>query len=299
MKNAIIALCLCAFVVFPRASTAAETLDTLLQTIRETDRQIAALEKEYAKEQQANVERIRKSQIKEAYVSAERLQQINRHLNELHVKHDSLCNRWKGLYRNEADRLLGNAESEQQKDKKAEFGRQLIDLQARNSQFCPESAGALPSSAWKSIRIESYDGPREMQEKTQLLRDLSREISISLTKLDAQYQDALRERRTRERAQEFIQEGTLFNDSAGVRSPTLTTTAGSPGPGAAIEVVDRPSSVDSNTAAGGNILELQKEVSPQQLEIEYKKKRTELLSQQEELQKRIEEFSRTAKSLIP
>ncbi len=299
MKKHFRFLCLCAFVVFLPAVLLAETLETLDRNIRQTDRQIAVLEKEYGKEQQANAERIRKSQLKDAYASAERLEKINQRLNELHVKHDSLCNQWNRLYRTEADRLLDIAESEQQKDKKAEIGRQLIDLQERSSRFCPESAGIQPSSAWRSVKVESYDGPREMQEKTQLLRDLSREISISLTKLDTQYQDALRERRTRERAQEFIQEGTLFNDSAGIRSPTLTTTAGSPGPGAAIEVVDRPSSVDSNTAAGGNILELQKEVSPQQLEIEYKKKRMELLLQQEELQKRIEEFSRTARSLIP
>jgi len=296
MKNHPRFLCLCAFVVFPSLLSAA-TLDTLEQTIRETDREIALLEKEYGKEQQANAERIRKSQLKEAYVSAELLQEINQRLNGLHVKHDSLCNQWKGLYRNEADRLLGIAESEQQKDKKAEIGRRLIDLQARNSRFCPESAGILPSSAWKSVKIESYDGPREMEEKTQLLRDLSREVSISLTKLGAQYQDALREHRTRERAQEFIQEGTLFNDSAGIRSPTFTTTAG---PGSAgIEVVDRPSSVDGSPSNTSGVPEFQNEANAQQMEAEYKKKRAELLLQQEELQKRIEEFSRKARSLIP
>ena len=297
MKKYFRSLCLCAFVVFPLLLSA-ETLDMLERNIRETDRQITALEKEYGKEQQSNEERIRKSQMKQAYASSERLHEINHLLNGLRGKRDSLCNQWRELYRNEADQLLGAAESEQRKDRKIEIGKQLIQLQTRNSRFCPESPGPLPSHEWKSIRIENYDGPQEIQQKTQLLRDLSRETSIGLTKLDGQYQNALKERRTRERAQEFIQEGTLFNDSAGIRSPTFTTAAAGPG-GTGVEVVDRPSSVDSNPSNASGSPAFQKDVSKQQLESEYKKKRAELLSQQEELKKRIEEFNRTARSLIP
>ena len=297
MNHKLILLLLCACFFLP-APAFSQSLESIERQIASIDSQIAAFNKEYVNEKKANEQRMKRQELTQAYASAERLDFINQQLNQLRSHRARLCEQWRAHYRKTVDESLISAERESDKKKKAEIGKKLHALQAQNIRLCPTDSPSLISQEWRSLQVESYDGPQEIQQKLQLLKDISRELMISLARLDNQHQEALREKRTKDRAQEFIQEGTLFNDVIAVRS-TTTTTPGTPA-SSPVEFVDRSSSDTANQGSSGvavGVQEWQNKEEGQQIEDEYKKNRAQLLEQQDELRRKMEEFDRKAKSL--
>jgi hypothetical protein len=205
--------------------------------------------------------------------------------------------------------LLANAEKEKNRKKKAEIGSKLQKYQSLNSQLCVQMA-SIGSAEWKSLQVQPYDGPHEINQKVQLLKDISREISIQVTRLDEQYKQSSRERRTRDRAQEFIEEGTLFEGGVNVRTRATgsgVTTSSDGGP-----VISGPGIVDPGTNSEKSSGDAATTGAPDSStsnewhhssdfpknEKDYKKQRSELIQQQQELRKKIQDFEAKQQALI-
>jgi len=285
----------------------AATLEDLQPSIKSLDSQITALDKQYQSLKKANDERVHRierakqgndsqaveQEMKVAYSSAEQLNAINVEMNRLHAEKDRLCQDWRNIYRKTTDDLLSAAEKENQRQEKALLGKRLQQYQAVNSALCLNHDAPLISEQWRALEVQDYDGPPQIDQKIQLLRDISREVSIRMSRLDARYQDAIRERKTRERAQEFVDEGTLFNEGLSVRN-TPQPSAGTNG------TINRISGTSpSNTpSVTSDVREWSGQENDEQFEALYKKERAQLLQEQKELEKKIEDFSRKEKSLF-
>jgi hypothetical protein len=169
-----------------------------------------------------------------------------------------------------------------------------------NSRLCVKSPNPI-SGEWRSLRIEPYDGPQEINQKVQLLKEISREMSISISRLEQQYQQASREKLMRERAQEFVDEGTLFEGGVAIRSHAKG--------GSSVEIVGSNTPLVSQPDAkssGAQPDEVSTGVIPMgtswtdlpATEEGYKKQRSELLKQQEELRNKITEFEQKEQALL-
>lgn len=303
------------------AIAAAEDLDSLYQRIALLEKQMIDLRNEYAGEKQNNDRRLVRIQeakeegnneaaereLKEGYASAERLSKLNTAVNAKQQELENFCKEWRPMYGSEVDALLEKAEKEKNAKKRAETGAKLQKYQSLNSRLCVQAPNML-SAEWKNLRVESYDGPQEINQKVQLLKDISREMSIQLTRLDEQYKQAARERLTRDRAQEFIEEGTLFDGSVNVRArnhpgaivtegeptnnPTPTDTRNPP------EKTDSGESTTAGTSDSSVSTEWYRSSDSLKTETGYKKQRSELVQQQEEIRKKIQEFEAKVSALI-
>ncbi|MCI0442210.1 hypothetical protein L0152_03205 [bacterium] len=245
-------------------------------------------------------------ELKEGYASAERLSKLNTAVNAKQQELENFCKEWRPMYGSEVDALLEKAEKEKNAKKRAETGAKLQKYQSLNSRLCVQAPNML-SAEWKHLRVESYDGPQEINQKVLLLKDISREMSIQLTRLDEQYKQAARERLTRDRAQEFIEEGTLFDGSVNVRArnpgaivtegeptnnPTPTDTRNPP------EKTDSGESTTAGTSDSSVSTEWYRSSDSLKTETGYKKQRSELVQQQEEIRKKIQEFEAKVSALI-
>lgn len=283
-------------------SSAADNLDNLDAAIRRLDRQRSSLFRDYDREKKQNEDRRRRiengsasdADVQQAYISAARLDEMNSALNEFDRQKENLCARWRSQYRTTVDSMLAAAERETDHKKKAEAGKLLQQIQERNAQLCAELAAVAPLQ-WQSLTVESYDGPFEIDQKVQLLKDIARENKLRLERLEDLYNQAQKEHRTRERAQEFIEEGTLFDQSAGIRSPgnsPSSTTA----PTSLTKLEPPPT---AGTPAGPEFgPEWRFSDNPKQAAEDYNKRRDELLLQQKQLLQKIAEFEQKGKALL-
>jgi hypothetical protein len=313
-------LILMLLIATPVFAGAIEDFESLYQRMTSLNKQIAELRNEYNAEKQNNDQRLVRiqdakskgniqaadSELQEGYASAERLSALNSMVNDKQQQIEKFCQDWRLLYGPAVDALLENAEKEKNAKKKAEIGSKLQKYQALNSQLCVQAAN-IGSTEWKSLQIESYDGPQEINQKVQLLKDISREISIQLTRLEEQHKQSARERRTRDRAQEFIEEGTLFEGGVNVRtrSTGAITTVGEPTIDGPVVVdsgqPDKTNSGDASTAGApdsSSSTVWHRSYDSPKSEKEYKKQRSELVQQQEELRKKIQEFEEKQRALI-
>jgi hypothetical protein len=275
------------------------------------EKQVSELQAEYNREKQSNNQRLvriqqakskgntqaAESELRDAYVSAERLGELNGKINEKRRALDALCTSWGKLYGPNVDALLAEAEKTTNSKRRAEIGTQLQKYQSINSRLCLKSFNTF-STEWKTLQIEPYDGPQEIKQKVQLLKDISREMSIGIARFEEQYQQASRERLTRERAQEFVDEGTLFDGGITVRSQPKgeggVDTAG---------YVPFSGEVDRNKgeteAAPTDVMSVGSSWNDiPATEADYKKQRSDLTKQQEELQQKIKEFEEKEKALL-
>jgi hypothetical protein len=302
---------------------AVEDLDTLYQRMTMLQKQIVDLQNQYKTEKQNNDQRVVRIQdakskgnnyaadleLQEGYESAERLNGLNALVNDKQQEIEKFCGEWRLLYGPGIDELLANAEKEKNGKKKAEIGSKLQKYQSLNSQLCVQMA-SIGSTEWKSLQIESYDGPQEINLKVQLLKDISREISIQLTRLDEQYKQSARERRTRDRAQEFVEEGTLFEGGVNVRTRATgsgVTTTNDGGPTINGPFVDTPSTPEKESSGDAattgapdpsSSTEWHRPSDSPKSEKDYRKQRVELVQQQEELRKKIQDFEVKQRALI-
>lgn len=312
------ALIFLALLLCSGAIVGAEDLASLDKKITVAENQIRDLSKQYEKQQGdldqtlTRIEQARKqgtqsavdSQTKIAYSATDTLNELLNQLNNLKSTRETLCASWRTSYRDAVDDLLKQADKEDDKKKKAEIGKLLQKYQVRNTQICLEQQDNLATQQWRAIKVESYDGPQEVSQKLQLLQDISREISIGLSRLDQRYEESLREENMRERAQEFVQEGTLFNEGVAVhptaRTPGPTSTFGTlptPGGNPGNEAVDQGTSTTSGIPQNPSSGDWLSSGNPQKREKEYNKTRQDLLQQQKELQEKILEFQQKEKSL--
>jgi hypothetical protein len=262
----------------------AESTETLAKRIIGLNQQIAGITKDLQQEKRNNANLVLRSQeskeaLKGAYASAERLNALNGQLNKLREQHNILCNDWRVSYARSVDDLLIQAQNEKNPKQKGILGKKLQDLQKQNVRLCIDNMRINVSQEWRSVRIEPYDGPQEIKQKFQLLQEISRENNIHLARLEQQFQDFQKERKTKERAEEFIQESTLFTDNVAVRRESGPSTFLSPG--------------DTESSGGENIFtskELYSKEQQEQFELQYQQKKKELLGQQKDLKQKLQEL---------
>src|SRR4051812_16005914 len=119
------------------ANLQAQSLDTLDASLTRIEQQRIVLIKDYDRLKKQNDDRRKRieggsaaeADIKQAYVSAASLDQINAKLNDLNTQTQQLCEQWRATYRSTIDSLLARAEKESDPKKKAEAGRNLQYLQ--------------------------------------------------------------------------------------------------------------------------------------------------------------------------
>ncbi|PWT87741.1 MAG: hypothetical protein C5B54_11810 [Acidobacteria bacterium] len=291
----------------------AQTLETLNQQITALDLQIAESSKEYAKLNQINAQRLQKVEaakakndnvaaeleLRAAYASADQLSEINTRLNTMRQEKSQLCNQWREIYRKSIDDLLNQAEQEKERKKKAVIGRKLQQYQQWNAAICVGNHIDSISEQWRSVKIENYDGPQEIKQKIQLLTDITRELRITIAKLDTSYQDAIREQKTKERAEEFIQEGTLFNDGStmltSARSTPNEVNAASGPPVSSFSAQPPAPSGNSATSQPLFLKDWESKENVPLTEKDYQKSRADLVALQKELQTKIDEFEKKEK----
>jgi len=227
--------------------------------------------------------------MKKAYASAERWNVLNAKLNQLQEEQSSLCEEWRAAYAQTVDALLIQAGREKDPKKKGEIGQKLQALQKQNLELCPDHRKSTISQEWRSVRVENYDGPQEVHQKIQLLQGISREINIHLTQLDQQLQNFQKEKQTRERAEEFVQESTLFTDSVAIRRTgrNVDTTASGPVTG---ETSTGVTEVFSRSESYGK-------EQQEQFELQYHQKKADLLTQQKDLRQKLTELEKRAQQL--
>jgi DNA repair exonuclease SbcCD ATPase subunit len=271
----------------------AESTETFTNRILALNQQIASTTKDLQQEKKNNANLVWRAQeskdaLKAAYASAERLNALNGQLNKLREQHAILCKDWRVMYAQTVDDLLIKAQNEKDPKQKGVLGKTLQDLQKQNIRLCADNMRINVSQEWRSIRTEPYDGPQEINQKIQLLQEISREININLAQLERQLHDFQKERKTKERAEEFIQESTLFTDNVAVRrSDGGLSTLSTPG--------DRESS-----SVGENIFtseELYGKEQQEQFELQYQQKKKELLTQQKDLKQKLQEMKSRAQQL--
>ncbi|MCI0411708.1 hypothetical protein L0222_02775 [bacterium] len=270
----------------------AESTEMLAQRIFSLNQQITNVTKDLQQEKKNNATLLSRAQqsqdaLRAAYASAERLNELNSQLNKLREQHASLCKDWRVSYAQTVDDLLAKAQNEKNPKQKGEFGKKLQDLQKQNVRLCADNMRVTVSQEWRSIRTEPYDGPQEIEQKIQLLQEISREINIHLARLDQQFQDFQKERKTKERAEEFIQESTLFTDNVAVRRADST-----------FAPVVAPGVEKSST--GADIFgtgELYGKEQQEQFELQYQQKKKELLTQQKDLTQKLQELKTRAQQL--
>lgn len=319
-------LLLLCILFFPEILSA-QTLDELSSRLTGLESRIKTLNDEYSKEEKSNGQRLEmieiarqgrdsevlEQELKFAYASAEKLSRINLELNKLNEAKRAACQLWQAAYRKTIDELLTQAEKEKDQGKRVQLGRKLQLYQKTNGRLCPQGLDMVLSQDWRQLQIQPYDGPQEIQQKIHLLHDLSREIKIRLAHLDSYYQESIQERRTKERAQEFIREGTLF-DSSNLR--TSRSSATNPRDGSTTPTTptsERPdgdftggNSASSTGRTTGNTSAPHQEMitsdwgtaSVEQIEVDYKKLKNALLNQQTGLQQKISEFENKASTLL-
>jgi hypothetical protein len=303
MKRILIFLILLSFPAF------AQDIDTQFNKMSVVEKQISGLQSQYNHEKQNNDQRLMRIQqskskgntqdaereLQNAYVAAERLGQLNGMINGKQRELDALCEEWMKLYGPSIDGLLTEAENNKNAKKRAEIGARLQKYQSLNSRLCVKAADAIPTE-WRSLQIEPYDGPQEINQKVQLLKDISREMSIGLARLEQQFQQASKERQTRERAQEFVDEGTLFDGGITVRSTNKGGIDTSQVPLA--EGPDRNNPEPGEVTPTGVVSVGSSWNELSFTEAGFKKQRAELLKQQEELRNKIKEFEKKEKALL-
>jgi hypothetical protein len=187
------------------------------------------------------------------------------------------------------DTLLADAQKQSNKELKGKIGKHLQDLQKQNAELCPANLSASLSQEWRSVRAELYDGPQEVRQKLQLLRDISRDIQLRLTNLDQEMQTLKKERKTKERAEEFIEESTLFTDNVAVRRSESTELQ-----------MSTPDTTERTGGATTEILtrgELYGKEQIEQFELQYRQKRSDLLSQQKDIKHKLDELEKRARQL--
>ena len=263
----------------------AESTEMLANRIIALNQQIADITKDLNQEKRNNANLVLRAQeskdaLKGAYASAERLNALNGQLNKLREQHAILCNDWRVSYARTVDDLLIQAQNEKNPKQKGVLGKKLQDLQKQNVRLCIDNMRINVSQEWRSIQIEPYDGPQEIKQKFQLLQEISRELNIHLARLEQQFQDFQKERKTKERAEEFIQESTLFTDNVAVRRESGgPTTFSAPG--------------DTESTGGDSIFtseELYSKEQQEQFELQYQQKKKELLGQQKDLKEKLQEL---------
>ncbi len=306
MKRSFFAALLLTYFISP---VFAQDFETQYKQLSGLEKQIKELKAEYNSEKQNNDLRLTRiqqakskgnsqaaeSELKDAYVAAERLNQLNGKVNQKQQEIDALCSTWGKLYGPSVDTLLAEAEKNSDSKKRAEIGARLQKYQSLNSRLCLKTLNSF-STEWKALQIEPYDGPQEIMLKVQLLKDIEREMAIGITRFEEQYRQITRERLTRERAQEFVDEGTLFDGGITVRSQPKggidaegyvplsgAQDRASPGPEAA------PSEVMSVGSSWNDV---------PTTEEDYKKQRSDLTKQQEELRNKIKQFEEQEKALL-
>jgi hypothetical protein len=303
MKHIFIFLTLISFPAF------AQDIDTQFNKMLGVEKQIADFQAQYNREKQNNDQRLMRIQqaksngntqaaaleLQNAYVAAERLGQLNGMINDKERELDSLCSEWAKLYGPSIDALLTEAENNKNAKKRGEIGARLQKYQSLNTRLCIKAADAIPTE-WRSLQIERYDGPQEINQKVQLLKDISREMSIGLTRLEQQFQQASKERSTRERAQEFVDEGTLFDGGITVRSSSKGGIDTNQVPLA--EGPDRNSPEPGEVTPTGVVSVGSSWNDLPSTEADFKKQRAELVRQQEELRNKIKEFEEKEKALL-
>jgi hypothetical protein len=302
-------------VLFYSFSLFAQTLETLDAQITNTDQLILKWTEEYGRENKKNKDRLTKiekstqgndsksmeKELQLAYGSAENLNQINLRINQLHQDKQKLCLSWHAAYRKTMDELLVLAGNEKDIKKKAQIGRKIQLFQARNTKLCADSQEARLPLDWRNIRVEAFDGPAEINQKVQLLKDISREVLIGLTKLETQRQNFQREQKTRELAEEMIQEADLFNEGVTIRRVPSGATRGpseTPGefsPNSAVDNSTGGTTTTSGDLTGGSLD--MRITDPIQFEQFYKKTAADLQSQQKRLQSMIQEFEQKVKEM--
>jgi hypothetical protein len=273
----------------------ADAIDSLASRISKLNSQIAVATKQLEQEKKTNQDLVSRSSdsdeaMKKAYASAEKLNQLNANLNQLQEQQNRLCEEWRLAYAKTVDSLLLQASSEGNPKKRGQIGEKLRELQEQNQKICPDQRKSAVSQEWRSIRAESYDGPQEIQQKIQLLKDISREMNIQVAQLDQQMQNFQKEKKTKERAEEFIQESTLFTDNLAIgrtgRTIETSTTdplVGTPATGTTPEVL--------------NHTELSGKEQIEQFELQYKQKKKDLQTQQQDIQQKITELEQRASQL--
>jgi ribosomal protein S10 len=271
--------------LFIRSFGITENIETLAARITALNSQIAEVTKQCDQEKKINRDLAsRASQsdeaMKKAYASAENLNLLNARMNQLQEKQTDLCEQWRVLYGTTVDQLLIEATKEKNPKKKGDLGKKLQTLQKQNLELCPDQRKSIVTQEWRSIRIESYDGPQEIRQKIQLLKDISREINIHMAQLNQQMQNFQKEKKTKERAEEFIQESTLFTDNVAIRRTgrTVETTA--------------PLSTESSSGSAEVLSrnELYGKEQQEQFELQYHQRKADLETQQKDLLKKISEM---------
>ncbi len=272
----------------------AESTETLAERILALDQQIANVTKDLQQEKKNNANLLSRAQqsedaLKAAYASAERLNRLNGEVNKLREQHANVCRDWRTSYAQTVDALLAKAQKEKSPKEKGLLGKKLQDLQKQNVRLCADTVRISVSQEWRSIRTEPYDGPQEIDQKIQLLQEISREINIHLARLDQQLQDFQKERKTKERAEEFIAESTLFTDNVAVRrADNGFAPVSLPGPR-----TEESSSSVANIADS----EVYGKEQQEQFELQYQQKKKELLTQQKDLTEKLQALKTRAQQL--
>ncbi|HSE42025.1 MAG TPA: hypothetical protein VLH08_14770 [Acidobacteriota bacterium] len=308
MKHSLITALFLACIV---GSGFAQDLDWYYAQLSALETQLTGLQTQYNREKQTNDQRLMRIQqakakndtqaaeneLKDAYISAERLEQLNAKINAKQHELDKMCAEWSKVYGPTVDQLLADAEKNSNSKKRGEIGARLQKYQTLNSRLCVKTPNPI-SGEWRSLRIEPYDGPQEINQKVQLLKEISREMSIGISRLEQQYQQASREKLMRERAQEFVDEGTLFEGGVAIRSHakggSSVETDGSNTP--LISGPDTKNPEPDEVSTG--VIPMGAPWDLPATEEGYKKQRSELLKQQEELRNKITEFEEKEKALL-
>jgi ribosomal protein S10 len=290
-RGAIYGALLSLFFVLPSFAIG-ESIDSLASRIATLNSQIATASKQCDQEKKINRDLVSSASLsdeamKRAYASAEKLNLLNATLNQLQEQKASLCEQWRVLYGAMVDKLLSDATREKNPKKKGELGKGLQTLQKQNLEFCPDQRKSIVSQEWRSIRIESYDGPQEIRQKIQLLKDISREINIHLAQLDQQMQNFQKEKQTKERAEEFIQESTLFTDNVAIRRTGRTIETTGAGPLTSESSTGSAEVLSRNDSYGKE--------QQEQFELQYHQRKTDLQTQQKDLLQKILEMETKAR----
>jgi hypothetical protein len=125
------------------ASALAQDLDWYFGQLSALETQFTGLQTQYNREKQTNDQRLTRieyakanndtqvaeNELRDAYISAERLEQLNGKINSKQHELDEMCAEWSKVYGPTVDQLIAEAENTSNSKKRGEIGARLQKYQ--------------------------------------------------------------------------------------------------------------------------------------------------------------------------
>jgi hypothetical protein len=150
--------------------------------------------------------------LRKAQTLSEKIQALEKDIYEIEEQLEGYRTRLKAEYESQINILLERLEQLDQADESRELLAKLKEYQSAKDQLVKSEKDEIEYLEITQIRIEKYDGPQEIREKADLIRDSASRIDMGIQRLTSRIEDLKDELKTRKKLGEFVEEISFFEE---------------------------------------------------------------------------------------